>query len=181
MDRSQDSRRRGVACALGAAVLFGMGAPAAKRLLPAIDAWLLAGILYLGSGLGLTVYHGVRRWTGGGRQETPLSRGDLPWLVGAIVAGGMMGPLLLMFGLRLAPASSASLLLNLEGVFTAPLAWFVFRENFDARIALGMALILAGAVAVSWPGGLSGSSMWGMGAVVLERHDRRTVDSERMI
>ena len=49
----------------------------------------------------------------------------------------MAGPLLLMWGLAQTPASSASLLLNLEAVFTALLAWFVFKENFDRRIALG--------------------------------------------
>ena len=58
-----------------------------------------------------------------------------------------------MAGLRSTPAAAASLLLNLEGVFTALLAWFVFRENFDRRIALGMVLIVAGGVVLSWHGG----------------------------
>ena len=157
--------RRGVACALGAAFLFGVSTPVAKQLLPAIDPWLLAGLLYLGSGIGLTGYYLARRRTGSARAEASLSRGDVPWLAAAIVSGGMMGPLLLMLGLRLTPASSASLLLNLEGVFTALLAWFVFRENFDARIAWGMGLISAGALAVSWQGGLSVGSVWGPAAV----------------
>ena len=66
--------------------------------------------------------------------------------------GGLVGPVLLMFGLLGMPASGASLLLNAEGVATALLAWFVFKENFDRRIALGMAAIVAGAVVLSWPG-----------------------------
>ena len=73
--------------------------------------------------------------------EAPITRADVPWLAGAIVAGGILGPLLLMTGLRSTPASAASLMLNLEGVFTALLAWFVFRENFGHRIATGFALI----------------------------------------
>ena len=61
--------------------------------------------------------------------------------------------MLLMWGLAITPASSASLLLNLEGVLTALLAWFIFRENCDARIALGMALIAAGGLCLTWLGG----------------------------
>jgi drug/metabolite transporter (DMT)-like permease len=85
-------------------------------------------------------------------EEAPLTRTDVPWLAGAILFGGIVGPLLLMSGLREVPASAASLLLNLEGLFTALLAWFVFRENVDRRVALGMGLIVAGGVALSWQG-----------------------------
>jgi drug/metabolite transporter (DMT)-like permease len=103
----------------------------------------------LGSGIGLTLV-----WLARGRRkrEAPLSRADSPWLAGAIVFGGVLGPLLLMIGLARTPASSASLLLNLEGVFTALLAWFVFHENFDRRIALGMAAIVVGGAVLSWEG-----------------------------
>jgi drug/metabolite transporter (DMT)-like permease len=90
-------------------------------------------------------------------RESPLRRGDIPWLIGAIVFGGVLGPLLLMIGLARTPASSASLLLNLEGAFTALLAWFVFHENFDRRIALGILAIVTGGVVLSWEGRLS----WG--------------------
>jgi drug/metabolite transporter (DMT)-like permease len=87
---------------------------------------------------------------------TPLAKGLLaaaewPWLIGAIVAGGVAGPVLLMLGLSGMSASGASLLLNAEAVFTALLAWFVFRENVDRRIALGMVAIVAEAVVLSWP------------------------------
>jgi multidrug transporter EmrE-like cation transporter len=75
---------------------------------------------------------------------------DLPWLSGAIASGGIAGPVLLLIGLTLTPASSASLLLNLEGVLTAILAWFVFKENFDRRILMGMLLIVAAGVVLSW-------------------------------
>lgn len=137
----------GVLAALGAALLFGAGTPAAKLLLGPVSPWLLAGLLYLGSGLGLAV---LRLWRKAGPVSLKMS--ELGWLAGAIVSGGVVGPALLMWGLSSMPASGASLLLNAEGVFTAMLAWFVFKENFDRRIALGMALIVAGAVILSWPG-----------------------------
>ncbi len=140
-------RSHGVLAALGAALLFGAGTPAAKLLLGPVSPWLLAGLLYLGSGLGLAALRLLQR-----ADKVRLSRSELGWLAGAIVSGGVVGPVLLMWGLASMPASGASLLLNAEGVFTALLAWFVFKENFDRRIALGMALIVAGAVVLSWPG-----------------------------
>ena len=147
-------RHRGAGMALLAAALFGLSAPFAKLLLGHTRPQLLAGLLYLGSGLGLLVVWLARR---GGSREAPLSRGDVPWLVGAIGFGGIAGPLLLMIGLTRTPAASASLLLNLEGVLTALLAWFVFRENFDRRIALGMFAIVVGGAVLSWEGRLA----WG--------------------
>jgi drug/metabolite transporter (DMT)-like permease len=136
-----------VAAALGAAVLFGAGTPFAKLLLDTVNPWLMAGLLYLGSGLGLSALRFFKR-----TPSVRPARADWPWLAGAIFAGGVVGPVLLMFGLSGMPASGASLLLNAEGVFTALLAWFAFRENVDRRIALGMAAIVAGAVVLSWPG-----------------------------
>jgi drug/metabolite transporter (DMT)-like permease len=140
-------RQAGVPAALAAALLFGAGTPLAKLLLNEVGPWLLAGLLYLGSGLGLLLYRRLRRAPG-----VVLARHEAPWLAGAILAGGVVGPVLLMLGLAAMPASDASLLLNAEGVFTALLAWFVFRENVDSRIALGMAAIVAGALVLSWPG-----------------------------
>ncbi len=129
-----------------AALLFGMGTPLAKLLLNEVSPWMLAGLLYTGSGLGLWLY---RRLIGA--PSVRLPRREALWLSGAIVAGGVCGPLLLMFGLSGMAASSASLLLNAEAAFTALLAWFVFKENFDRRIALGMAAVVAGALILSWP------------------------------
>lgn len=137
--------------ALLAALLFGLSAPAAKLLVGAVDPWLLAGLLYLGSGAGLGAYHGVARRLDRGPRETPLTAADLPWLAGAIGAGGVAGPVLLMLGLARGAAAQASLLLNLEGLFTALLAWLVFREHVGARIAIGMAAITAGAFCLAWP------------------------------
>jgi len=137
----------GVGAALGAALLFGAGTPLAKVLLTGTDPWLLAGLLYLGSGLGLTLWQMLRR----GERRARLAPGEWPWLAGAVLFGGVVGPVLLMWGLAGMPASGAALLLNAEGVFTAVIAWVVFRENVDRRILLGMVAIVAGAVVLSWP------------------------------
>lgn len=144
---------RGAHLALAAAALFGASAPLAKSLLVSIAPQLLAGLLYVGSGTGLAIYRSIRR----ARAEAPLKRTDLPWLASAIGFGGVLGPLLLMIGLTRTPASGASLLLNLEGVFTALIAWFVFHENFDRRIALGMVAIVAGGIILTW----EGHAAWG--------------------
>jgi drug/metabolite transporter (DMT)-like permease len=127
---------------------------------------LMAGLLYLGSGLGLSVYWLARSvGQAAGAREARLKRADWPWLAGAIAAGGVAGPVLLMAGLVNTSASSASLLLNLEGVLTAALAWFVFKENFDKRIALGMALIAAGGMVLSWTGRPAAGAPWGAMAI----------------
>lgn len=158
---------RGIGFALLAAVLFGLSTPLAKQVSSAVEPVLLAGLLYLGSGLGLGVFALIRSVGGqNARREATLKRADLPWLAAAILAGGMIGPLLLMWGLAQTPASSASLLLNLEGVFTALLAWFVCKENFDARIAMGMGLIAAGGVCLSWTGRPASGVPWGAFAII---------------
>jgi drug/metabolite transporter (DMT)-like permease len=152
----QKRLNRGVQLALLAAVLFGASTPLAKGLLASVPPQVLAGLLYLGSGLGLGALWLWRRRKGKAGQAA-LTRRDLPWLVGAIGFGGFLGPLLLLIGLSHTPASAASLFLNLEGVFTALLAWIVFRENVDRRIALGMVAIVAGGALLAWQGRLE----WG--------------------
>lgn len=146
---------RGVQVALLSAALFGAGTPIAKLLLGQVSPWLLAGLLYCGSGAGLFVIRLVRR-----SPRVRLQRRELLPFAGAILSGGVVGPVLLMLGLSNMPASGASLLLNAEGLFTALLAWFVFRENFDRRIATGMLAILAGAVVLSVPTGANLGSPW---------------------
>lgn len=155
MSWEQGLRQPGVMSALLAALLFGAGTPLAKLLLQSVSPWLLAGLLYLGSGIGLTLYRRIRQ-----SPAVRLPYHEMLWLLGAIGAGGVVGPVLLMLGLTGMPASGASLLLNAEGVFTALLAWFVFKENFDRRIALGMVAIVAGALVLSWPGEARFAGIW---------------------
>ena len=141
-------RNVGIRSALAAALLFGAGTPIAKLLLDDVSPWLLAGLLYTGSGLGLGLFRLIRR-----APRVRLQRRELLPLGGAVLFGGVIAPLLLLFGLASMPASGASLLLNAEAVFTAVLAWFVFRENVDRRVALGLLAIVAGAVLLSIPTG----------------------------
>ena len=141
----------GIAPALLAAVLFGASTPLAKAVMGQIHPVLFAGLLYAGSGVGLGVILLVRRWLPAGvAADATLKRRDYPWLGAAVLFGGVLGPVLLMLGLSAMPASSASLLLNLESVLTALVAWVAFRENVDVRIFLGMAAIVAGGVLLSW-------------------------------
>lgn len=107
----------GAPLAIGSAALFGASTPLAKALLgEGVGPWLLAGLLYLGSGLGLAVVHYGRRILQQPSREAPLARGDWGWMALVVVSGGVAGPVLLMLGLTTTPASSAALLLNLEGL-----------------------------------------------------------------
>lgn len=144
-----------VVAALAAAALFGASTPFAKALVGHTSPVLLAGALYLGSGIGLTAARLIRDrgWHAAGMRMR-----EWPWLLGAIAFGGVLGPLLLMFGLARTAAATASLLLNLEAVLTAVIAWVVFRESTDRRIVFGMVLIVAGGVVLSWPSGPVGIS-----------------------
>ncbi|MCI0467468.1 MAG: DMT family transporter, partial [Beijerinckiaceae bacterium] len=142
----------GVPLALGAAALFGATPPLSKLLLETISPFMLAGLLYLGAGLGLAVYQLRRRAAAAGAGEAPLRQRELPWLLLAVGFGGVIAPVLLMSGLALTPASSGALLLNLEGLATMAVAWLVYRENVDWRLLLGAAAILSGAMLLSWEG-----------------------------
>lgn len=143
---------RSVWPALGAAILFGASTPLAKQLIGEesviSSSFLLAGMLYLGSGLGLMIIRLVRDR---GWKSAEIPNHEWPWLLGAITFGGVIGPFLLMIGLSYTSAATASLMLNLESVLTAVLAWVLFRENADRRLVLGMVLIIAGGAVLAWP------------------------------
>ena len=145
--------RIGIVYALASAALFGASTPAAKILLGTLDPFVLAGLLYCGAGIGVAAL----RWLAPAvvprtAVQIALTREDLPWLAAAIVAGGIAGPLLLMWGLARTDASAASLLLALEGAATALIAWLVFHESFDRRILTGFACLVGGVIILSWSG-----------------------------
>lgn len=155
----------GVWIALLSAALFGASTPLAKLLIGGgFDPWLLAGLLYLGSGCGLAAAQAVRSGLGLGSGEAPLRRADLPWLLLVVLSGGVAGPVLLMIGLAETDAAAASLLLNLEGLATLAIAWLVFHENVDRRVLVGAFAILLGAGLLSWRGGPGGI---GPGAIAI--------------
>lgn len=143
--------------ALAAAALFGASTPLAKNLGLGLSPILLAGLLYLGSGLGLAA---VRLLRDRGWKSPELTPSEWPWLLGAIAFGGILGPVALMFGLTRTAGATASLMLNLESVLTAVIAWLVFRENADRRIVLGMIAIVLGGVMLSWSDGGGTSHDW---------------------
>ena len=154
--------------ALVSALLFGVSTPLAKVLVAQVPPVALAGLLYLGAGVGLL---GLRWAMGhvrgpGTPRESAITGADWVWLAGAILAGGVIAPVLLMVGLQHTQGSTAALLLNLEGVFTALLAWFVFHENVDRRVATGFFLIAGAGVLLSWEGAPSTGLPLGVLAVL---------------
>ena len=149
-DSIGNMNRQAVLYALASAALFGISTPAAKVLVGSVHPVVLAGLLYCGAGGGVALLRRVLPPGVLGAPEAKLSRAELPWLAGAIGAGGILGPVLLMMGLSRTGAAAASLLLSLEGAATALMAWFIFHENFDRRIALGMACLVGGAAVLSW-------------------------------
>ena len=144
--------RTAIIYALISAGLFGVSTPAAKILVGTVHPAVLAGLLYCGAGIGIALLRRILPSIVAAAPEVALTRSELPWLAGAIAAGGVLGPLLLMAGLARTDAAAASLLLTLEGAATALMAWFIFHENFDRRIALGMACLVTGAATLSWSG-----------------------------
>ncbi|MDS0860236.1 DMT family transporter [Burkholderia pseudomultivorans] len=154
-----NSKFNAVFIALTAAALFGAATPLAKALLGSMSAFMVAGLFYLGSGLGLGIGIFARRLRQSPAERLrnhQIQRAEWPWLAGAILAGGVAGPALLMLGLSSTPAATSSLLLNLEGVLTAVIAWVVFRENVDLQVFLGMIAIVAGGGMLSWQPGEAG-------------------------
>jgi drug/metabolite transporter (DMT)-like permease len=137
-----------------AALLFGISAPAASRLAGDMGAFTLAGLLYLGAGIAVLPVLGKVRPT-----KPALVRGA-PRLATAVVLGGAIGPVLLAAGLSHAPAATASLLLNLELVFTTVLAFFVFKEHIGPRVVTGTALVAAAGVVLGWSG--NADLRWGV-------------------
>jgi drug/metabolite transporter (DMT)-like permease len=149
----------GVPYAFLSALLFGASTPFAKLFLGTVDPWMMAGLLYLGSGLGLMLVlllRGVLRLP---VIEAPLRRSDIPWLALVITIGGVLGPVFLMLGLTRTDAAGASLLLNLEGLATMGIAWVILGENVDRRLLVGAFSILVGAAVLSWQG--HASFRWG--------------------
>lgn len=146
-----------ILAALSAAILFGASTPFVKQIVGSIHPVLLAGLLYLGSGIGLLCFRLIKDV---GWRSTGLIKSDWYWLGIAILFGGILGPILFMLGLLNTYATTASLLLNLEGVLTALLAWIFFKEHTTRLIIFGMLLIITGGVVLAWPNHHLSISNW---------------------
>lgn len=160
-DARSSSATRGALYGLLAAALFGLSAPLAKRLLGEMSPQILAGLLYLGAGVALSVWRGLRPIT----REAPIQHRDMPALVGVVIAGGVLGPLLMLVGLQRVSAVAGSLLLNLEGPFTIALAVLVFREHIGRYGVAAAALILVGAALLRLETGDAALDGWGAAAI----------------
>jgi len=136
--------RRGIPLALGAGILFGLSAPLSKLIVASMEPVALAGALYLGAFVAASIGRllGVTR----GLQSIPLGRRDIPFVAVMVGVGGVLAPVLLMYGVRAATGFTASLLLNLEGVTTALIAWTLFRERVTPRVWGAVALMTAAGV-----------------------------------
>ena len=158
--------------ALTAAALFGASAPLSKLLLENIEPVPMAALLYLGSGIGTILFRLPLGW-GKDRQpqETALSRSDLPWLLGAVLSGGVAAPILLMIGLEHTPGATASLLLNFETAATSLIAFFAFREAVGRKVWAAIGLVTAASILLSWDPaggwGFSAGSLAVLGACAL--------------
>jgi drug/metabolite transporter (DMT)-like permease len=151
--------------ALLAALLFGASAPLSKLLLGSVEPVILAALLYLGSGLGTLILRTLFRFRQSAAIEAPLRKKDLPWLAGAVIAGGIAAPIFLLAGLNHTPAATASLLLNFEGAATALIALFIFREAVGKRIAIAVGLVTLAVILLTW--NVGGSFGFSTGALAV--------------
>jgi drug/metabolite transporter (DMT)-like permease len=133
---------RGVGLAAIAAIAFGVTTPLVAWAVAWVGPFSTAALLYAGAAASSVVLR-VARGSG-----SRLVRSDVPRLVGVAIAGAAIAPALLAWGLQRTGATSGALLLNLEAVFTAALAWLVFREPIGGRVALALACIGAGGAAL---------------------------------
>ena len=157
--------RRGATYGLAAAALFGASAPISKLLLPRTGPLLLSALLYLGAGIGLSafrVFFGRRPQE---RREAAIRRDDIPLLAGVTLFGGLLGPVLMLYGLERVSGLTGSLLLNLEAPCTILLAVALFREHLGRRGGIAALLIVLGAAALGFRPGELRASAAGAGAI----------------
>ncbi|MCB2214179.1 DMT family transporter [bacterium] len=149
----QRQKQFGILSALIAALLFGAATPLSKPLLTALTDLQLAGLLYLGAALGVVVFLIRER-----SFQVPwkMPRQDALRLSGAILFGGILGPVFLLAGLRLAAAASVSLWLNMEMVATVLLGYFLFKDQLSGRSWLASVGMLGAALLLAWDGGIAG-------------------------
>jgi drug/metabolite transporter (DMT)-like permease len=149
--------RTPILCALATAVLIGGSAPFTKALLNGVEPLALASLLYLGSGIGAVFFFCAEAAFRKKRRhvEARLAKGDLPWLIGVIVFGGVLAPVTLIYSLMDTPATTASLLLNFEAVATTLVAVLLFGEAVGNRVWAALGCITTSCILLSWSPGAS--------------------------
>jgi len=147
--------------ALLAALLFGASAPISKLFLGEIQPIPLAAFLYLGSGIALFIVQLIQNKRQSSNKEAAIRRSDFKWLAGAIIAGGVIAPIILLFGLQNTPGATASLLLNFEGVATTLIAAFVFKEAVSRRAWWAILLITIASILLSFSPNDEWGTSWG--------------------
>jgi drug/metabolite transporter (DMT)-like permease len=158
-------KNKPVVQALLSAVLFGMSVPFAKLFLEKVEPLPLAGFFYLGSGLGLFFYSMLFGGDNRSEKEAKITKKEIPWLVGAVVFGGIVAPVVMMVSLKNTPSSTASLLLNFEGVATAVIAAVLFKEAVGKRVWTAISLIVVASIILSWKDGAWGFSLGAVGVL----------------
>jgi drug/metabolite transporter (DMT)-like permease len=153
---------RGGLLALLAALLFGASTPLVQLFGGNVGAFSTAALLYAGAAaVGALSRRPVER-------EARVARGDLKRLLAMAAFGAVIGPVALAWGLQRTSGTSASLMLTLEALFTALLAWRLYRETMDGRVWAAMLLLLAGGIVLILDQGRSGTAqLWGLLAVAL--------------
>ena len=139
--------------ALISAVLFGASTPIGKALLESLPPFQLAGLLYLGAALGVLPFTMREQNT---LRLQKMNRKNLQRLSGAIIMGGVAGPVLLLFGLQLASSASVAMWLNLELVATALLGYILFKDHLGFYGWVGVAGTLVASMLLSWNEGSIG-------------------------
>jgi drug/metabolite transporter (DMT)-like permease len=133
-----------------AAALFAASAPFSKLILNGMSPLQLAGVLYLGSGISLLIVKLIQKLSHTATGSARLEKTDYPWLVGAVISGGILAPISLLFGLSITPAATASILLNFEAASTAFIAAIFFREQIGKRVIIALMFLTFASLILSF-------------------------------
>ncbi len=142
------SKKTAVLWAVLAAALYALNSPISKLLLGKIPPTIMAALLYLGAGIGLSIVRLVQRGMGKGQKEKPLTRKDLPYTIGMVVLD-IAAPIFLMIGLTGTTAANASLLNNFEIVATSVIALCIFKETISKRLWGAIVLVTISSLVLS--------------------------------
>lgn len=152
------------AFAILAAALYAINIPFSKILMEYVDSTVMAGLLYLGAGIGMFLYGGIRGIVGKGVVKEPLTKAELPYTIAMIVLD-IAAPILLMHGLRITTSANATLLNNFEIVATSLIALVVFKEFISKKLWIAIGLVSLASVILTFEG--IGSFTFNIGSLMV--------------